>query len=313
MDFVDENRAATPCGPSLALISTAKILTAIKKRQTIDRKKTNAVRLVDGPGDELPGLIIDDFAGRWLAQTSSEAKPSLDRELGYHSLYWKPLVKNAIASPQYLAGESISGPFAILEAGLAFEIDFHAGISPGIFLDQRLNREKLRRVARAKRILNTFSYTCVFGVAAAAGGASTTNVDLSRRHLDWGKRNYHLNKINVENHEFLVGDVFDWLKRFRKRGRKFDLVILDPPTFSRDRKSNVFRVQDDYGRLVELASECLDREGVILCCTNFRELSSQAFLSLLKTGIRHPCKASNGLMPPDFTGERYLKSIWLQF
>ena len=290
-----------------------KILAAIEKRRTIDREKTNAVRLVDGAGDELPGLIVDDFAGRWLAQTFSEMPPSLGRDLGYISLYWKPLLKNAIAAPQYLTGQSINCPFPILESGLAFEIDFHAGISPGIFLDQRINREKLRRAAGGKKILNTFSYTCAFGVAAAAGGAFTTNVDLSRRYLDWGKRNYQLNQITAANHEFLVGDAFDWLRRFRKQGRKFDLVILDPPTFSRDRKSNVFRVQHDYGRLVQVASECLDREGVILCCTNFRGVSSGAFLSLLKTGIRRPCKASNGLMPPDFTGERYLKSIWLQF
>jgi 23S rRNA (cytosine1962-C5)-methyltransferase len=291
------------------MLPNAKILAAIEKRRTIDRKQTNAVRLVDGAGDELPGLIIDDFAGRWLAQTLSETNPSLGGDLGFHSLYWKPL----IAATRYLAGESITGPFAILESGMAFEIDFHAGSSPGIFLDQRINREKLRRAAGGKKILNTFSYTCAFGVAAAAGGGSTTNVDLSRRYLDWGKRNYQLNRISAENHEFLAGDVFDWLKRFRKQGRKFDLVILDPPTFSRDRKSNVFRVQRDYGHLVQLASACLDHEGIILCCTNFRGVSSGAFLSLLKTGIRRPCKASNGSMPPDFTGERYMKSIWLQF
>jgi 23S rRNA (cytosine1962-C5)-methyltransferase len=295
------------------MLPTAKILAAIEKRRTIDREKTNALRLVDRQGDGLPDLVIDDFAGRWLVQTLSKTRPLIERDLGFQSLYWKPLVKNAIAVPHYLGGESITGPFTILESGMLFEIDFHAGISPGIFLDQRINREKLRSVAKGKKILNTFSYTCAFGVAAATGGASSTNVDLSRRYLDWGKRNYQLNQISAEDHEFLVGDVFEWLRRFRKQGRKFDLVILDPPTFSRNRKSNVFRVQHDYGHLVELASECLYREGVILCCTNFRGVSPGAFLSLLKTGIRRPCRASNGSMPPDFTGERYLKSIWLQF
>jgi len=295
------------------MLPRAKILAAIKKRQMIDRQKTNALRLVDGPGDGLPDLIIDDFAGRWLVQTLFKAKPSIERDLGFQSLYWKPLVKSAGASPQHLAGESISRPFAILESGLAFEIDFQAGFSPGIFLDQRLNREKLRTAARCKKVLNTFSYTCAFGVAAAAGGAFTTNIDLSRRYLDWGRRNYQLNQISAENHEFLVGDVFDWLRRFYKQGRKFDLVVLDPPTFSRDRKSKVFRVQDDYGRLVELASECMDCEGVLLCCTNFRGVSAGEFLRILKTAIHAPYKASPGSMPPDFTGERYLKSVWLQF
>jgi 23S rRNA (cytosine1962-C5)-methyltransferase len=295
------------------MLSTAKILAAIEKRCGIDRQKTNALRLVDGAGDGLPGLIIDDFAGRWLAQTFSETKPSIDGALGYHSLYWKALVKSAATAPRHLAGESVSEPFEILESGLLFEIDFQAGFSSGIFLDQRINREKLRRVARGKRILNTFSYTCAFGVAAAATGARTTNVDLSRRYLDWGKRNYQLNRIGDKDHEFLVGDVLDWLKRFRRRERKFDVIVLDPPTFSRDRKSNVFRVQEDYGRLVELALECLDRQGLLLCCTNFRGLSPGEFLRILKSAIPGPCKASHGLMPPDFTGERYLKSVWLQF
>jgi 23S rRNA (cytosine1962-C5)-methyltransferase len=293
--------------------SSAKILAAIEKRHTIDRQQTNALRLVDGRGDRLPDLIIDDFAGRWLVQTLSEAKPSIDRDLGFQSLYWKALVKNTGASPQHLAGEPVSRPFAVLESGLAFEIDFQAGISPGIFLDQRLNREKLRAAAQHKKVLNTFSYTCTFGVAAAVGGAFTTNIDLSRRYLDWGKRNYQINQISAENHEFLVGDVFDWLRRFYKQGRKFDLIVLDPPTFSRDRKSRVFRVQDDYGRLVELASECLDCEGVLLCCTNFRGISAREFLRILKTAIHAPHKAASGLMPPDFTGQPYLKSVWLQF
>jgi 23S rRNA (cytosine1962-C5)-methyltransferase len=294
------------------MLSTAKILAAVEKRRGIDRQKTNALRLVDGAGDGLPDLIIDDFAGRWLAQTFSETKPSIDGALGYHSLYWKALVKGAGTAPRHLAGELVSRPFHILESGLLFEIDFQGGASSGIFLDQRMNREKLRSVARGKRILNTFSYTCAFGVSAATAGARTTNIDLSGRYLDWGKRNYQLNRIHADDHEFLVGDVFDWLKRFRKKGRKFDLVVLDPPTFSRDRKSNIFRVQDDYGRLLELTLECLDREGLLLCCTNFRGLSPGEFLRILRSAIPGPRKASHGMTPPDFTGERYLKSVWLQ-
>jgi 23S rRNA (cytosine1962-C5)-methyltransferase len=293
------------------IVSAAQILASIEKRRTIDRQKTNAFRLVDGFGDDLPDLIIDDFAGRWLAQTLSGAIPSLESGLGYQSFYWKPL--GEAASPRHLAGQSVDQPFAILESGLVFEIDFHAGISPGLFLDQRINREKLQIAACGRRVLNSFSYTCGFGVAAAVGGATTTNVDLSPKYLDWGKRNYRLNQINPENHQFLAGDVFDWLRRFGKQQRKFDLIVLDPPTFSRDRKSKVFTVQHDYGRLVELALASLAREGVLLCCTSFRGMSSRKFIQILKKGIRDHFKASEGSMPPDFTGERYLKSVWLQF
>jgi 23S rRNA (cytosine1962-C5)-methyltransferase len=289
-----------------------KILAAIKQRRGIDRLQTNAVRLVDGAGDGLPGLFIDDFAGRWLAQTFYETKPSFEDDFGYQSLYWKALVKNAAAAPQHLAGELVTKPFHILESGLLFEIDFQSGGSSGIFLDQRINRQKLRSVGRGKRVLNTFSYTCAFGVAAAAASAQTTNIDLSGRYLDWGKRNYQLNRIKNEDHEFLVGDVFDWLRRFHRKGRKFDVIILDPPTFSRDRASNVFRVQEDYGRLVQMALECLNDQGTLLCCTNFRGLSSEEFLRILKTAIPRPFQFSRGKMPPDFSGDRYLKSVWLQ-
>jgi 23S rRNA (cytosine1962-C5)-methyltransferase len=295
------------------MLSTAKILAAIEKRRRIDRRKTNALRLVDGAGDGVPDLIIDDFAGRWLAQTFSEKKPSIDGVLGFHSLYWKTLVRGRSAAPQYLAGDEINRPFSILESGLQFEIDFHSGFSPGIFLDQRINRERLRSVARGKKILNAFSYTCAFGVAAAAGGAHTTNIDLSRRYLDWGTRNYELNRISIEDHEFLVGNVLDWLKRFRKRGRNFDIIILDPPTFSRDRRSNIFRVQDGYSPLVKMASECLDHGGMLLCCTNCHGLSPKEFLRILKSTVPGLCKAFQAVMPPDFTGEQYLKSVWLQF
>jgi 23S rRNA (cytosine1962-C5)-methyltransferase len=286
---------------------------AMEKRRFIDRQETNAFRLVDGAGDGLPDLIIDDFSGRWLVQTFSESIPTLGKDLGYHSLYWQPIAKGARTNPQHLAGESVEKPFSILESGLAFEIDFCAGLSPGLFLDQRLNRARLRTVAGGKKVLNTFSYTCGFGLAAAAGGASTLNVDLSLKYLDWGKRNYQLNQLDPDNHEFLAGDVFEWLRRFRKQQRKFDLIVLDPPTFSRDRKSKVFRVEHDYGRLAELASASLDRKGILLCCTNYRGLSSKDLLQILKTAIGGSFKASEGSMPPDFTGEEYLKSIWLQF
>src|SRR5437868_5436777 len=98
----------------------------MEKRLGIDRRQTNALRLVDGAGDGLPGLFIDDFAGRWLAQTFSETKPSIEGDFGCYSLYWKALVKNAAAAPQHIAGEFVSKPFHILESGLLFEVDFQS-------------------------------------------------------------------------------------------------------------------------------------------------------------------------------------------
>jgi 23S rRNA (cytosine1962-C5)-methyltransferase len=295
------------------MIPTDKILVAAEKRRTIRSAQTNAVRLFDSSGDGLRGLVIDDFAGRWLVQTLDEREPALDPILAYRSLYWKPLLKTSTTGAKHLGGELVNEPFRVLESGLKFEIDFRAGHLPGLFLDQRINRDKLRSLARDRTLLNTFSYTCAFGVAAAAGGASTVNLDLSRHYLDWGKQNYENNRIDLVNHDFIYGDVFDWLGRFQRRGRKFDVIIVDPPTFSRNRKSKVFRIQDDYGDLADLAAKCLNQEGVLLCCMNFRGMTFNEFLRILRTAIDRPFKAVAGLMPPDFTGDKYLKTVWMEF
>jgi 23S rRNA (cytosine1962-C5)-methyltransferase len=295
------------------MIPTEKILVAAEKRRPIRSPQTNAIRLFDGIGDGLAGLTIDDFAGHWMVQTLDEREPTIDPALGYRSLYWKPLLKTSQSGPKHLGGETVEEPFCVLESGLMFEIDFRAGYSPGLFLDQRLNREKLRALARGKTLLNTFSYTCAFGVAAAKGDASTLNLDLSRRYLDWGRRNYEINRISAADHDFIYGDVFDWLGRFQRRGRKFDIIVLDPPTFSRGRKSKVFRVQDDYGDLAGLAVACLNRDGILFCSTNFRGMTLDEFLRVLRTRVNRPFRPVAGSMAPDFTGDSYLKTLWLQF
>jgi len=295
------------------MIPTEKIMTAVEKRRALRSDQLNALRLFDGAGDGIPGLVIDDFAGRWIAQTPDETEPVIDPIAGYRSLYWKGLLKTSKTGPKHLGGEPVAEPFCIVESGLKFEINFQAGYSPGLFLDQRLNRAKLRGLAKEKTLLNTFSYTCAFGVAAAIGGASTVNLDLSRHYLDWGKRNYELNRLSTNHHDFIFGDVFDWLGRFQRRGRKFDIIVLDPPTFSRDRKSKIFRIQDDYGTLANLAAQCLNRDGLIFCSTNFRNLSLNEFLRILRPAVARPSKATVGSMPSDFTGDKYLKTVWLQF
>jgi 23S rRNA (cytosine1962-C5)-methyltransferase len=295
------------------IIPADKILAAAKKRIALRDDRTNALRLCDEAGDGLPGVMIDDFDGRWIMQTTGEHTQRLDPAVGYRSLYWKPLLKSTKPPPSHVGGEVIGAPFIVRESGLQFEINFQAGYSPGLFLDQRMNRLKLSKLAKNKTVLNTFAYTCAFGVAAARGGASTVNLDLSRHYLEWGKRNYEINQIPAEAHDFIYGDVFDWLGRFRRRARKFDIIILDPPTFSRDRKSKVFRIQDDYGELADLAVQCLDRDGLLFCSTNYRGINFDDFLRILKSALNRPFKAAAGSMPPDFRGEKYLKTVWVQF
>ena len=137
--------------------------------------------------------------------------------------------------------------FAIRENGLNFLISFGEGLSTGIFLDQRENRRRLLMANLAgKTLLNCFAYTCAFSVAAAKAGAVTTSIDLSRHYLEWGKDNFRANDLDPEAHRFLVGDVLEWLKRFQKRGQAWDIVVLDPPTFSTTKKGRAFQAERDY-------------------------------------------------------------------
>ena len=281
-----------------------------QRREPLRRTGTDALRIVDGSGDGFPDLEIDDFAGHWLVQTRGGAIPGWLRGATVpRSIHWKKLGDKA--SPIWIAGEHLGEPFVVMENGLSYWIDFQAGYSQGIFLDQRDNRRTTASIASGHTVLNCFAYTCGFGVAAASGGGVTANLDLSKRYLDWGRRNYSLNGLNPDEHDFLYGDVFDWLKRFEKRGRRFDVVILDPPTFSRNAKGTVFQVERDLGNLVRLATGVLNPGGRIFCSTNQRSLAWTDFERLVLGGVPGWQVERVG-MPEDFTGERYLKAVWLR-
>ncbi len=301
-----------------------KLERAIAKRQKMRGEGTNALRLVDGTGDGIEGVEIDDFAGRWLVQTRERDFPEWLRGLkGPRAIYWKQLGEQKEA-PVWIEGEEVREPFEVMENGMRFWIDFTSGYSQGIFLDQRGNRAETRRRAggnRGKggkgankpRVLNCFAYTCAFGVAAALGGAETVNIDLSKRYLDWGRRNYELNGVGLAGHEFIDKEVLKWLERFERIGRRFDLVILDPPTFSRDKAGRVFTVGKGFPELVRAAEAVLMDNGALFCSTNLRTLTGEGFRRLIADGLACPglWRMEGRRMPADFAGEQYLKAVWI--
>jgi 23S rRNA (cytosine1962-C5)-methyltransferase len=302
------------CGDTqIRMYPTEKIVRAIAKRSGLRQTGTTAYRVVDGSGDDLPEWVIDDFNGNWLVGVKpGKEMPNLDSALGYRAVYGKVLTNEEKKSPTFLAGAPVTTRFLVQEYGLNFWIDFQAGYSQGIFLDQRLNRQHLRKISAGKSVLNTFAYTCTFGVVAAAASASTTNLDLSRSYLDWGRENYLANGIDSQGHEFVYGDVFDWLKRFAKKGRYFDLIILDPPTFSRDRNGRVFRAETDYGELLDLALSVAAKEGQLLCCANSHRLPCARFEKILQAKLPRAATMVATGMPEDFPGSDYLKSFWIE-
>ena len=293
-------------------------------RIALDRRaavaaETDAFRIVDGAADGIPGCEIDAFGNRWLIQTRDQPPPpGLPDALlaaGARSVFWKRLDQAERCPPAHLAGEPVEGVFEIREHALRFGIDFAAGYSQGLFIDQRANRARLGRwlaSAPGGTVANCFAYTCSFGVAAAAAGADTVNIDLSRRTLDWGRENYRRNGLDPGAHGFLAGDVFEVLERFGRRGRRFRAVVLDPPTFSRDRKGRVFRVERDLAELVRLAVAVLEPGGVLLVSSNMRALAPHAFRREVRAGAGPGARLRDLSMSPDFRGEAYLKAAWVE-
>jgi 23S rRNA (cytosine1962-C5)-methyltransferase len=162
-----------------------------------------------------------------------------------------------------------------MERTLRYAIDFGAGYSVGLFIDQRENRRYVRDLA-PRSVLNCFAYTCSFSVAAATAGAKTVSVDLSKKSLTRGRENFALNSLPTNDHRFLADDVLEVLPRLARKGDKFDVIILDPPTFSRSHKGKAFQVENDFEGLLLAALEVAERDARILLSTNCSTLRERA-------------------------------------
>ena len=199
------------------------------------------------------------------------------------------------------------------ERHLKFGIDFGAGYSVGLFVDQRENRRHVRHIA-PKRLLNCFSYTCSFSVSAACAGAITLNVDLSKKSLARGRENFGLNSLSTIDHRFIADDVIAVLPRLARKGEKFDAIILDPPTFSRSPGGRPFHVENDFEKLLVDALELAERDSHILLSTNCSTLREHALEVMARYGLKAARRAAmlHRQPPlPDFPPGVGASSIWL--
>lgn len=199
------------------------------------------------------------------------------------------------------------------ERRLKFGIDFDAGFSVGLFPDQRENRSYVRRIA-PKRLLNCFAYTCSFSVSAAHVGATTLNLDLSKKSLARGRENFALNNLPTLGHRFIADDVMTILPRLGRKGEKFDVIILDPPTFARSPGGKTFHVENDFEKLLVDSLELTERDSHILISTNCSTLRAHALEVMARYGLKAARRAGTFHRSPplpDFPPGTGATSIWL--
>lgn len=314
----------------------------VMRAAIIHPEETNAYRLIHGASDGWPGWYVDRLGDYLLSQSehplTSRQNAHLQAVAGikgaYHKLLNRHVRRTSVGEvcPLLAFGEAAPDRFTIRENGVQFELSFQEGYSVGLFLDQRDNRRRflMNHVAagfpllpsglKDSEVLNAFAYTCGFSVCAAKAGARTTSLDLSKKYLDWGRRNFEINGLDPARHDFIYGDVFDWFRRLAKKNRAYDVIVLDPPTFSQSKEHGAFRAEKDYGKLVAAALPLLKPEGVLLASTNAAMLEPERFLEM----IRDAARASGRSIlqehyvpqPPDFPISRaepaYLKTVWLR-
>jgi 23S rRNA (cytosine1962-C5)-methyltransferase len=245
----------------------------------------------------VPGLAVDRYADVAVVHAESpsvvddllaELRPGLN---GMRSAYVKvhpgrasrltPADVAQLAPDQPAWGPPVD-EIEITESGARYLIRPRGGLSVGLFLDMREVRAWLRQTAARRSVLNTFGYTCAFGVSAMLGGARrVVNLDISRQYLAWGQTNYGLNGLDIDPRDFIFGDAFDWLGRFARRNERFDIVIVDPPSFS----STPFSVTRDYARLVDAAARTVSPAGILVAATNHAATSDKRFEGWLRTGL----------------------------
>ncbi len=271
------------------------------RREHADLTESDAYRLVNAEGDGLPGLTVDRYGEYLMIQLYSAAwRPHLKLVTQVLQELLSPLgiyekqrpqktreLEAAGDSKKYgrlLAGSAAPQRLEVRENGLNFLISLEEGLNTGLFLDQRKNRSDLMKRVEGKRVLNLFAYTGAFSVAAAASGASVvTGVDASPGYSEWAKANFGVNHLNPKRHEFIVGDCLAVLGDLLKARKRYDLILMDPPSFSTTAKSR-FTTRGGTSDLVAAALPLLKDNGLLIASSNHQKVDLADYLKELRRG-----------------------------
>jgi len=195
------------------------------------------------------------------------------------------------------------------ENGLKFIVNLDDYLDTGLFLDHRDVRAKIREMSQGKDVLNLFAYTGSVSVYAAEGGAkSVTTIDMSNTYLEWAKHNFEINELDSDNYHFIKSDCMKWLKAQDSRSKTYDLIFLDPPTFSNSKSmESVFDVQKDHVYLIKQCMKLLNLGGVLVFSNNFRKFKLDT-KALEDYDIEDITKAT---LPEDFKRNPKIHHCWL--
>ena len=257
-------------------------------------KDTNAFRIANGRGDHLDGLVIEQYNRHFVIQ--------LYKEYWYHRF---PIIHDWLDSrlqPAYVIaknrifkdGRSLDNSQTqvlvdkaesktiVTEYDIKFSVDLNDSVNSGLFLDMRRNRKVVGGICANKNVLNTFAYTCSFGVYARKNGCeAVNNVDISLKNLKHGEENYKLNDFEVRSEEFIRQDCEKYIKRAIKHKNGYDLIIIDPPSFSRFERK-VFQIKRDLPKLLGLSLKLLKPQGVLFVSTNYSGITAENLMKLIK-------------------------------
>jgi 23S rRNA (cytosine1962-C5)-methyltransferase len=267
------------------------------RRSLRENPLTNAYREINGEADGFPGWTVDRYAEWLLIQhdTNEYKGPLPSIHDGFTAgVYLLPSNPNRAAMgskdnvrPYLLEGKPAPEIVPILENGVTYHVSLDRDLSTGIFLDQRPHRAWLSRYCTADtHVLNCFAHCGAFSIAAATAGASTVSLDLNKKWLDRIQPQLEANGIeNDERHDCIYGDCFEWLEKLGKRGEKFDIVILDPPSSSVGKKKRRWSVKNDIDELVELAAPLVKKGGLLWTTTNSGSIPPLKFAQQCQKGL----------------------------
>jgi 23S rRNA (cytosine1962-C5)-methyltransferase len=299
---------------------------AMRARLGLPSAETNAYRLVNSEGDDLPGLVVDVYADAAVVQITTlamsmrrnEIYDALEAELGVKTIF--ELAPAAYAELEgYAAGSRVArgasrAAVSVVENGVALEVEPLSGQKTGMFIDQRETRARVAALARGMRVLDVYAYAGGFALAAArAGATAVTAVDSSARAVARVTAHAAANGVAVDAIE---ADAFRYLETATPRA--FDLVVIDPPKFARARK-DLEAARKGYERLNALALQAVAAGGILVTCSCSQNVDAETFERIVAAGAKQAGRevrvferrgpAADHLLPPGFTEGQYLKVL----